>query len=141
MLDRVYGEVEGRFKDGTSTYLMPGEVARKPYQFPPSMICPKCGKMCWSRKENGFFSCFWCGTEIYKTEPETVTLPKKPGKNAEYYRPPHEVICCQCNKPFQTQSYSRKPMRCPDCRTIYEKAHKCEQERIRRRKGHGQSSL
>jgi DNA-directed RNA polymerase subunit RPC12/RpoP len=135
MLDRVYGEVPDRFKDGTAVYLMPGEQPRKPYPFPPNNVCPKCGKMCWSRKENGMFSCFWCGTVIPEPEQGIDVATRKPGKNSEYYRQFHEVVCRDCGKPFQTQSYSRKPMRCPDCRAIFYRNNKREQERLRRRNG------
>lgn len=120
MLTRSYGDVYGRFKDGTSIMLMPGEKPRTPYKFPPDHTCPKCGKFCWSRVSKDEFSCFWCGTFII-AEPATEfrrdSTPLHSGrvKQGAYEREARTVVCPDCGETFVTKSYSPL-VRCEECR-------------------------
>lgn len=115
MLTRSYGDVYGRFKDGTSIMLMPGEKARTPYPWPDDDQCPHCGsKGYFERNEaEGVAHCLACGTwcfrEILVGHDRNLPFPYRPRKAAR------EAICPECNRSFRTESL-HSDVRCPACR-------------------------
>jgi len=115
MLTRSYGEVDGRFKDGGSVLLMPGESPRTPYPWAAYSSCPHCGSIGrWEQNEE-MGHCAACGTWI----PREGRVPWRPDgayKVKRHLRPPTIIVCCDCGEEFETYCHTKMPVRCEKCR-------------------------
>jgi len=134
MLDRAYARND--FKDGTATYLLPGEKPRERYRFPaPGSPCPHCGKRAGFIHTANYFEC-WCGTILFNEEP----IPWQRESNARLARKPRRreiTLTCtnpKCQKPFTTNNHNGMVKWCPECRDDVRREKERAREKAKREK-------
>lgn len=133
MLTRSYGDVYGRFKDGTSIMLMPGEKPRTPYRYEDvTDRCPHCGARTGYVHTASYFGCRYCGTHLYAEIIPEMPMPLDCVREVEFVQaggnPLVDAVCEKCGAEYRT--VARKPARlCNRCRQAgYRRKHR---EKIR----------